>query len=653
MHYHRRGGDAAAGGRSLREALEVLRATFGFDGFRPGQRDVIETVLAGRDALAIMPTGGGKSLCYQLPAVLRGGLSVVVSPLLALMRDQVLALRALGIAAGSLNSANAPEQNRAVQAQLRAGALRLLFVSPERLMGGGALAQLRALQPGLLAIDEAHCVSQWGHDFRPEYLALGEAREALGGVQTLALTATADAATRADILAKLFDAPPQVFVSGFDRPNLRLAMTPKDGAAKQVLAFVNARRGESGIIYCGTRRRAEEIAAKCAEAGHHALPYHAGLESDVRAEAQDRFTQGDGVVVAATVAFGMGVDKPDVRFVAHADMPKSIEAYYQEIGRAGRDGLPADTLTLYGFDDIRRRRQQIEESDAPDAQKRTELQRLSALIALCEAPRCRRQVLLAYFGESAAPCGNCDLCEDGAALLDATTDARKALSAIARTGERFGATHIVNILRGAQSENIRRFGHDNLPTFGVGANMESGEWLALLRQLYAAGHIELDIARYGRFTITESGRALLYGRSSFQRRRDTMRRAARAGQRNGAVGSVGAATAARATGSAGTARTRGGRAANSRATLAAALSAEQRELFERLKRLRLNLARTQQVPAYVIFPDRTLLELAKQRPRTRAEMARIHGVGEAKLIRYAKPFLAELAELGGPGEGDG
>ncbi|MDD9802976.1 MAG: DNA helicase RecQ [Deltaproteobacteria bacterium] len=637
----RRREDAANGGQSLREALEVLRATFGFDGFRPGQRDIIETVLAGRDALAIMPTGGGKSLCYQLPAVLRGGLSVVVSPLLALMRDQVLALRALGIAAGSLNSANAPEQNRAVQAQLRAGTLRLLFISPERLMGGGALAQLRALQPGLLAIDEAHCVSQWGHDFRPEYLALGEAREALGGVQTLALTATADAATRADILAKLFAGPPQVFASGFDRPNLRLAMTPKDGAAKQVLAFVNARRGESGIIYCGTRRRAEEIAAKCVQEGHYALPYHAGLDSHVRAEAQDRFTQGDGVVVAATVAFGMGVDKPDVRFVAHADMPKSVEAYYQEIGRAGRDGLPADTLTLYGFDDIRRRRQQIEESDAPDTQKRTERQRLSALIALCEAPRCRRQVLLAYFGESAEPCGNCDLCEDGAELLDATTDARKALSAIARTGERFGATHIVNILRGAQSENIRRFGHERLPTFGVGANMESGEWLGLLRQLYAAGHIELDIARYGRFTITESGRELLYGRSSFERRRDTMRRASRAGagERSGAAGETRAAA-----GSAGAARARGGRTAESRATLAAALSAEQRELFERLKRLRLELARAQQVPAYVVFPDRTLLELARQRPRTRAEMARIHGVGEAKLARYAEPFLAELAE---------
>jgi len=639
--------DAANGGQSLREALEVLRATFGFDGFRPGQRDVIETVLAGRDALAIMPTGGGKSLCYQLPAVLRGGLSVVVSPLLALMRDQVLALRALGIAAGSLNSANAPEQNRAVQAQLRAGTLRLLFISPERLMGGGALAQLRALQPGLLAIDEAHCVSQWGHDFRPEYLALGEAREALGGVQTLALTATADAATRADILAKLFAGPPQVFVSGFDRPNLRLAMTPKDGAAKQVLAFVNARRGESGIIYCGTRRRAEEIAAKCVQEGHYALPYHAGLDSHVRAEAQDRFTQGDGVVVAATVAFGMGVDKPDVRFVAHADMPKSVEAYYQEIGRAGRDGLPADTLTLYGFDDIRRRRQQIEESDAPDTQKRTERQRLSALIALCEAPRCRRQVLLAYFGESAEPCGNCDLCEDGAELLDATTDARKALSAIARTGERFGATHIVNILRGVQSENIRRFGHERLPTFGVGANMESGEWLGLLRQLYAAGHIELDIARYGRFTITESGRELLYGRTSFERRRDTMRRASRTGA-GGAAGETRAAA-----GSAGAARARGARTAESRATLAAALSAEQRELFERLKRLRLELARAQQVPAYVVFPDRTLLELARQRPRTRAEMARIHGVGEAKLARYAEPFLAELAELGEPGERDG
>ncbi len=400
--------------------------------------------------------------------------------------------------------------------------MRLLYVAPERLALGDTKAMLNRAGVSLLAIDEAHCVSQWGHDFRPEYLELGEVAASLSGVQILALTATADAATRGDILGRLFSRRREVFVHGFDRPNLRLAMRAKSDARRQLVDFIGGHRGESGIVYCSARKQTEELAAFLRGKGIAALPYHAGMDSAERSQNQDRFLQEDGLVMAATVAFGMGIDKPDVRFVAHANLPKSIEAYYQEIGRAGRDGLPASTLTLYGLDDMRLRRQQIEDSEAPDEQKRVERRRLDALVALCEAPRCRRQTLLAYFGETTEPCGNCDLCEEGVELVDGTILAQKALSAIARTGERFGAEHLIALLRGQATERINQLNHDKLPTFGVGAGMSASAWRAVFRQLYAGGVIALDVAGYGSWTITERGREVLRGKATVEFRKEAL-----------------------------------------------------------------------------------------------------------------------------------
>ena len=461
-------------------AQRILRTTFGFQEFRPGQSEILAAILEGRDVLAVMPTGSGKSLCYQLPALLRGTLTIVVSPLIALMRNQVAQLRGYGIAAAALNSANDPTENRAVLDGIAGGELRLVYVAPERLVRPDTLDLLKRAKVTLLAVDEAHCISQWGHDFRPEYAALGTVQAALGGVQTVAFTATADAATRTDILGKLFARPPALFVHGFDRPNLRLAMQAKAGGRKQVADFVMAHRGQSGIVYCSSRRKTEALAEFLRDSGVKALAYHAGMESPERSRHQDVFLQEDGVVVVATVAFGMGIDKPDVRFVLHADMPANIESYYQEIGRAGRDGLPADTLTLYGMGDIRLRRMQIDETDATDEQKRVDRQRLNALVSLCESPRCRRQTLLSYFGETTEPCGHCDFCCDGAEVIDGTIAAQKALSAIVRTGQRFGTEHLANVLIGENSEAVEKYGHDRLPTFGVGKEFGKQEWRSIL-----------------------------------------------------------------------------------------------------------------------------------------------------------------------------
>jgi ATP-dependent DNA helicase RecQ len=594
----------------LAEAECVLRSTFGFGAFRAGQDDVIDAVLSGQDVLAVMPTGSGKSLCYQLPALLRDGLTVVVSPLIALMRNQVAALRAFGVPAASLNSANGPDENRNVLAQIARGELRLVYIAPERLAMPDTRALLKRARVGLLAVDEAHCISQWGHDFRPEYMTLGSLQEDLGGVQTIALTATADASTRSDILDRLFRRPPTVFVHGFDRPNLRLAMRPKSSARRQIMDFVADHARQSGIVYCSSRRQTEQLAGDLSGAGINALPYHAGLDGALRSRNQDTFLQEDGVVVVATVAFGMGIDKPDVRFVCHAGLPKNIEGYYQEIGRAGRDGLPADTLALYGLDDIRLRRTQIEESDLSAEQKRVERQRLNALVALCEAPRCRRQTLLAYFGEKTEPCGNCDLCIEGVEVIDGTIPAQKALSAIARTGERFGTEHLVDLLCGAETEAITRFGHDRLPTFGVGKDQPKNEWRSIFRQLYAAQVIALDMANYGSWTITPEGRDVLKGRSRVELRKQTL-------------------TAERGKG-------RTGRSP------AQDLTDVDMALFEALRLRRRDLARDQAVPAYVIFPDRSLAEMSRVKPTTLAAMAGVHGVGQAKLVQYGDVFLAVI-----------
>ncbi len=594
-----------SGDRLLVTARAQLGRVFGFPGFRPGQEEVIGAALGGEDVLAVMPTGSGKSLCYQLPALAREGLALVVSPLIALMRDQVAQLRELGVAAAALNSASDGGERQRVTEALRDRSLRLLYVAPERLVRDDTLAMLREAKIDLFAIDEAHCVSQWGHDFRPEYLRLREVAEALGGVQTIAVTATDDAPTRADIVARLFVRRPRVFVRSFDRPNLFLAMRPKANATRQLAERLEAHKGESGIIYCASRRRTEELAQEFSRSGRRALPYHAGLDHQTRSQNQDAFLQDDGVVICATTAFGMGIDKPDVRFVLHADMPGSIEAYYQEIGRAGRDGLPADTFTLYGAGDIALRRRQIAESAAPDERKRIEEKKLDDLVLLCESARCRRLVLLGMFGEEAEACGHCDVCQGGVRLIDGRIEAQKAMSAILRTSGRFFFGHLGNILAGKATDAVRQYGHDGLKTFGVGAERAPADWRGVLRQLLSARLIAHDPADRDRLFVTEDGQQVLRGQAPFMLREDVVAKKSRRRDKTQAL--PGDADAG---------------------VLAA------------LKALRSELAHRQRQPAYVIFPDRTLIEMAQRRPRDLDALAEVHGVGIAKLEKYGAAFLA-------------
>ena len=600
----------------LAAAEEKLHRVFGFADFRPGQREILEAIVGGEDVLAVMPTGAGKSLCYQLPALVRDGVTVVVSPLIALMRDQVEALRELGIGAAALNSANGAAGNARTFEMLREQRLSLLYCAPERLALADTRSALAAAGVGLLAVDEAHCVAKWGHDFRADYLNLGEARTALGEPQTVAFTATADAATRQEIVESLFKREPKVFVHGFDRPNLRLAMAAKENTGRQILSFVRGHRGESGIVYRASRKKTEDTATMLNEAGFRAVPYHAGMEPAARTRNQDLFQREDGVIVTATIAFGMGIDKPDVRFVCHGDLPKDIESYYQEIGRAGRDGLPADTLTLYGLDDIRVRRIQIDESEAGEEQKRAQRQRLNALVTLCEAPRCRRQTLLAYFGESVEPCGNCDLCLEGIAVIDGTIEAQKALSAMIRTGERFGTEHLVSLLVGEGTESILRFHHDRLPTFGVGKERDKREWRAVLRQINALGLATMDIAEFGRWSVAERGWAVLRGKERVEMRdvRVTPRQAKKE------------ASARKARAVAGV----------------EAVADGDEALLAALKALRGRIARAMGMAAYMVFPDRTLLDFARLKPDTPEAMLTCHGVGEAKLARHGAAFLEAI-----------
>jgi ATP-dependent DNA helicase RecQ len=595
----------------LASARALLHSVFGFSAFRPGQEEIVRAVLDGENVLTVMPTGSGKSLCYQLPAIARPGLTLVISPLIALMRDQVRALTAAGVAAGSLNSSNEPAENARVMGLLRSEELKLLYVAPERLSRPDMVEMLADSNVVMMAIDEAHCVSQWGHDFRPEYLTLGNLARQIGGrLQTMALTATADGPTRGDIVDKLFTESPRTFVRSFDRPNLRLAFKAKDRSSKQVLAYVREHAGESGIVYCSSRRKVEELAEVLKKDGVNALPYHAGLDKSVRDRNQDRFQQEDGVVMTATVAFGMGIDKPDVRFVCHADLPGNVEAYYQEIGRAGRDGLPADTLTLYGMGDMQLRRMQIEQGDSSDERKRIERQRLNALLALAEAPRCRRQTLLSYFGEASETCGNCDLCMEGVERYDATVEAQKAMSAIVRTGERFGLEHLIAIVTGDATENVRKFNHEKLPTFGVGKDRKPAEWRSIFRQISAIGLIAQDMMEHGRWWVTDEGWKILKGEGRIELRKDLATTAAKGSRRD------------------------------RKAAVASAITSEaDGTLLDALKGLRSKLAKGQNVPAYVVFSDRTLVELATHRPASPAAMREIHGIGDAKLERYGTAFL--------------
>jgi ATP-dependent DNA helicase RecQ len=603
-------------------AEQILRTTFGFEGFRSGQAEIVAAILDGLDVLAVMPTGSGKSLCYQLPALLRDGLTIVVSPLIALMRNQVAQLRGYGVAAAALNSANDAAENWSIFDRITRGDLRLLYIAPERLVKADTLDLLKRAKIALLAVDEAHCISQWGHDFRPEYATLGAVQAELGNVQTVAFTATADAATRSDVVDKLFSRPPAVFVHGFDRPNLRLAMTAKSGGRKQIADFITARRGQSGIVYCASRRKTEELADALRGGGIKALAYHAGMDGSERSRNQDVFLQDDGIVMVATVAFGMGIDKPDVRFVVHADMPSNIESYYQEIGRAGRDGLPADTLTLYGMGDIRLRRLQIDESESSNEQKRVDRQRLNALVALCESPRCRRQTLLAYFGETTEPCGNCDFCCDGAEVIDGTIAAQKALSAIVRTGERFGSEHLTNVLIGENTEAVEKFGHDILSTFGVGQEYGKLEWRSIFRQLHGAGIVALDLNGYGGWTVTDAGWRVLRGAEKVTLRKDTLKPVAKKAARSAANA---AALAGGSEGDAG--------------------------LFEALRKRRSELAKEQRVAAYVVFADKTLLDMVQRKPANVGEMSAVHGVGAAKLKQYGDVFLETIRQYAATGRG--
>jgi ATP-dependent DNA helicase RecQ len=588
----------------LDRAAQLLHSVFGFPDFRPGQAEIVQSVLEGRNTLAIMPTGGGKSLCFQLPALCRDGVTVVISPLIALMRDQVRALRAAGVEAGALTSGNTDEETEEVFQAIDDGRLKLLYMAPERLASGGAQALLRRAKCSLIAVDEAHCVSQWGHDFRPDYLRIGELRRSLR-VPLAAFTATADEETRAEIVTRLFDGEqPATFLRGFDRPNIHLAFAVKDKPREQILRFAAARRGQSGIVYCGTRNKTEVLAQALREAGHPAVAYHGGMEADERRQVETRFQREDGLIVVATIAFGMGIDKPDIRWVAHADLPKSIEGYYQEIGRAGRDGSPAETLTLYGPDDIRLRRSQIDEGAAPSDRKAADHARLNALLGLAEALACRRQVLLGYFGEQAEPCGHCDLCDRPAQLFDATEAVRKALSAILRTGEWFGAGHLIDILTGQATPKVRERGHDQLPTFAVGKDLSKPAWGAVFRQMMGRDLVRPDPERHGALRMTEAARPVLRGEAQVTLRKDTI-------------------TAA----------------SDREPVVRAQVADEDLGLLALLKAKRRALAEAQNVPAYVVFPDRTLIEMAEKKPATLDQMAGITGVGARKLESYGAAFL--------------
>ena len=600
----------------MQAALDTLRHVFGYDAFRGTQHEIVSHVAAGGDALVLMPTGGGKSLCYQVPALLREGTAIVVSPLIALMQDQVEALRQLGVRAAFLNSSLDAGTALAVERAFAAGELDLLYVAPERLLTPRFLSLLDEARVALFAIDEAHCVSQWGHDFRPEYRQLTLLHERWPNVPRIALTATADAPTRREIVERLGLEEARQFVSSFDRPNITYTVVAKHEARRQLLDFLSSRRGRSGIVYCLSRRKVDQTAEALAAQGIAALPYHAGLDAQVRAAHQRRFLREDGIVMVATIAFGMGIDKPDVRFVAHLDLPKSLEGYYQETGRAGRDGDPAEAWMTYGLGDAVLLQRMIEDSESSEDRKRLERRKIESLIGYCESTGCRRQTLLAYFGEPhVGQCGRCDNCIAPPRSWDGTVAAQKALSCVYRTGQRFGAAHVIDVLRGAETQKVRQFGHDALSTYGIGADLDAKQWRSVFRQLVAGGWLQVDVEGHGAFRLTSSSAAVLKGECAITLRSETDRAPkSRRDKRDGTT-----------------------------TVVHDDLSIEAAARFEALRAWRAGVAREQNVPAYVIFHDATLRQIAMAEPADLDALAHIQGVGATKLERYGRDVLEALS----------
>lgn len=596
---------------------QVLHEVFGYDSFRPLQGDVIHEVVSGGDALVLMPTGGGKSLCYQVPALVRPGTAIVISPLIALMQDQVAALRELGVRAAFLNSTMDFEQARATEYALSTGELDLLYCAPERLIQPRTLELLHDASISLFAIDEAHCVSQWGHDFRSDYLQLAVLANEFPSIPRVALTATADERTRKEIAERLSLTKARHFISGFDRPNIQYRIAPKTNANKQLLDFIKAEHeADCGIVYCLSRNKVDATAKMLAQKGYTALPYHAGLPANDRAHYQERFLREDGVIVVATIAFGMGIDKPDVRFVAHLDLPKSLEAYYQETGRAGRDGKASTAWMVYGLQDVIKLRQMLEASQGNDHFKRIERQKLDAMLGLCEVTKCRRQVLLNYFGDTLeAPCGNCDTCLSPPETWDGTVAVQKALSCVFRTGQRFGVTHLIDVLRGSENERVLQLGHNQVSTYGIGTELSANEWKSVFRQLVANGYLRADPEGYGALQLTEQCRPLLKGQHKVELRKDPV---VKASSSRASGGRTGSAVKDQVTDHAG---------------------------WEALRACRKQLADKQGVPPYVIFHDTTLFDMLERKPQTLDELAGVSGVGAAKLEKYGEIFLAAIAEL--------
>ena len=593
------------------EALQILDQTFGYPAFRGAQEDIIGQVASGGDALVLMPTGGGKSLCYQIPALLREGVGIVISPLIALMQNQVDQLKQLGVRADFLNSTQLIDEAERVQRDALAGKIDLLYVAPERLLTPSFLQLMEQMTIALFAIDEAHCVSQWGHDFRPEYLRLSILHERFPTVPRIALTATADELTREEMIKRLKLEHARVFISSFDRPNIRYTVVEKQDARQQLLRFLREEHpGDAGIVYCLSRKKVDETAHWLKGQGVAALPYHAGMETESRRRNQDKFLRDDGIVMVATIAFGMGIDKPDVRFVAHLDLPKSVEGYYQETGRAGRDGQAANAWMTYGLSDVVQLSRMIEQSDADESHKRVERHKLDAMLGYCETVTCRRQMLLEYFAEAGAACGNCDTCLAPPQTWDGSLAARQALSTVYRTGQRFGAGHLIDVLRGKATERVKSFGHDRLKTFDLGKDLDDKRWRSVFRQLVATGLLRVDVTGYGALMLTQTARPVLRGEQAVHFRREVEVEKKKTAQTRNAV--------------------------------PLDMPEDRRELLAALRTLRRKLAEEHGVPSFVIFHDSTLLQLVMQRPRNRAQLAKISGIGTQKLERYGAALLDVL-----------